>query len=75
MNSDTQRYDIFTESRKREEAEKKGREKRMGYSTAKRNEYQGDRPGINPPESGHDRQEEGMDEEASPMKEDLWIQK
>ena len=29
----------------------------------------------NPPESGHDRQEEGMDEEASPMEEDLWIEK
>ena len=26
---------------------------------------------INPPESGHDRQEEGVDEEASPMEEDL----
>ena len=23
--------------------------------------------GINPPDSGHDRQEEGMDERASPM--------
>ena len=28
----------------------------------------------NPPESGHDRQEEGMDEEASPMEEYLWIE-
>ena len=28
----------------------------------------------NPPDSGHDRQEEGMDEEASPMEEDLWIE-
>ena len=28
----------------------------------------------NPPESGHDRQEEGMEEEASPTKEDLWIE-
>ena len=28
----------------------------------------------NPPESGHDRQEEGVDEEASPMEEDLWIE-
>ena len=27
----------------------------------------------NLPESGHDRQEEGMDEEASAMEEDLWI--
>ena len=27
----------------------------------------------NPPESGPDRQEEGMEEEASPMEEDLWI--
>ena len=26
------------------------------------------------PESGHDRQEEGVDEEASPMEEDLWIE-
>ena len=29
----------------------------------------------NPPESGHDQQEEGVDEEASPMEEDLWIEK
>ena len=29
---------------------------------------------INSPESGHERQEEGMDEEASPMEEDLWIE-
>ena len=28
----------------------------------------------NPLESGHDWQEEGMDEEASPMEEDLWIE-
>ena len=27
----------------------------------------------NPPESGHDRQEEDVEEEASPMEEDLWI--
>ena len=29
---------------------------------------------INLPESGHDQQEEGVDEEASPMEEDLWIE-
>ena len=28
----------------------------------------------NLPELGHDQQEEGMDEEASPMEEDLWIE-
>ena len=28
----------------------------------------------NPPESGHDQQEEGVDEEALPMEEDLWIE-
>ena len=28
----------------------------------------------NPPESGHGWQEEGVDEEASPMEEDLWIE-
>ena len=28
----------------------------------------------NPPESNHDQQEEGVDEEASPMEEDLWIE-
>ena len=28
----------------------------------------------NPLESGYDRQEEGVDEEASPMEEDLWIE-
>ena len=39
MNSDTQRYGGFTESRKREEVEKKGREKGKGYGTAKRNDY------------------------------------
>ena len=27
-----------------------------------------------PSESGHDRQEEGMEEEASPMEEELWIE-
>ena len=26
------------------------------------------------PESGHDRQEEGVEEEASPMEEELWIE-
>ena len=30
--------------------------------------------GRNPPESGHDRQEECVEEEASPMEEDLWIE-
>ena len=28
----------------------------------------------NPPELGHDRQEEGVEEEASPMEEELWIE-
>ena len=28
----------------------------------------------NLPESGHDQQEEGMEEEVSPMEEDLWIE-
>ena len=28
-----------------------------------------------PPESGHDQQEEGMEEEAYPMEEVLWIEK
>ena len=27
-----------------------------------------------PPDSGHDRQEEGIDEEVSSMEEDLWIE-
>ena len=35
MNSGTQRYDVFTEIREREEAEKKGRKKRTSYSTAR----------------------------------------
>ena len=35
----TQRYVGFTESRKREEAEKKGRKKRTCYSAAKRDDY------------------------------------
>ena len=29
----------------------------------------------NPPESSHDRHEEGMEQEASPMEEELWIEK
>ena len=45
MNNDTQRYDRFTENREREEDEKKGRKKRKGYSTTKRNEYECDRLG------------------------------
>ena len=28
----------------------------------------------NPPESGHDRQEEGVEEQASPVEEYLWIE-
>ena len=28
----------------------------------------------NPLELGHDRQEEGVGEEASPMEEDLWVE-
>ena len=28
----------------------------------------------NPPESGHDRHEEGVEEEASPMEEESWIE-
>ena len=39
MNSETKRYNGFTKSREREEVEKKGKEKIMGYSTAKRNDY------------------------------------
>ena len=27
-----------------------------------------------PPDLGHDRQEEGVEEEASPMEEELWIE-
>ena len=27
-----------------------------------------------PPDSGHDRHEEGVEEETSPMEEDLWIE-
>ena len=30
---------------------------------------------INPPELGHDRQEQGMEEEASPMEDELCIEK
>ena len=29
---------------------------------------------VNPLESGHDRHEEGMEQEASPMEEELWIE-
>ena len=29
----------------------------------------------NPPESGHDQQEEGVEKEASPKEEELWIEK
>ena len=29
---------------------------------------------INPLELGHDQQEEGVEEEASPMEEELWIE-
>ena len=28
----------------------------------------------NPPESGHDRHEEGMEQEASPTEEEMWIE-
>ena len=28
----------------------------------------------NPPESGHDRHEEGVDEETSPKEEEVWIE-
>ena len=28
----------------------------------------------NPPESGHDRHEEGVEQEASPKEEELWIE-
>ena len=28
----------------------------------------------NPPELGHDRHEEGMEQEASPMEEEVWIE-
>ena len=39
MNSDTQRYVGLVEVRKREEAEKKGRNKREFYSAAKKNDH------------------------------------
>ena len=54
MNSDTQRYDRFTESREREEAKKKGRKKRKGYSTSKRMSTRVIYQERNPLESIHD---------------------
>ena len=66
--SDTQRIER-DERQKRREAR---RERAVGMDNEK-NPREDDRE-ENPPESGHDRQEEGVEQEASPKEEEVWIE-
>ena len=66
--SDLQRIEREKRLKRREERIERAIPLQRGMNTRVTNQER------NQLESGHDRQEEGMDEEASPMEEDLWIE-
>ena len=66
--SNLQNLEREKRKKRREERREKSRALQRGITT-KVIEQEG-----NPPNLGHDWQEEGVDEEASPMEEDLWIE-
>ena len=66
--TDLQKIEREKRMQSREERRERAIALQRGMSTRVTNEER------NIPESGHDQQEEGMEEEASPMEEDLWIE-
>ena len=66
--TDLQRIEREKRLKRREERRERAIALQRGMSTRVTDQER------NPPESGHDRQEEGVDEESSPMEEDLWIE-
>ena len=65
---DLQKIEREKRLQRREERRERAIELQRGMSTRVTDQER------NPPESGHVRQEEGEEEEASPMEEDLWIE-
>ena len=65
---DLQRVEREKRLKRREERRERAMALQRGMSTRMTNQER------NMPDSGHDRQEEGIDEEASPMEEYLWIE-
>ena len=66
--SDLQKLSREKRQKIREERREKSRALKRGMTTGVTEH------GRNPPDSGHDWQEEGVDEEVSPMEEELWIE-
>ena len=66
--SDIQKIEREERQQRREERRERALALHRGRSTRATEQE------INPPESGHERQEEGVEEEASPTEEELWIE-
>ena len=66
--TDLQKIEREKRLKRREERRERAIAMQRGMSTRVTNQER------NSGELGHDRQEEGVDEEASPMEEDLWIE-
>ena len=66
--SDIQKIEREERQQRREERRERASALHRGMSTRVIEQER------NIPESGHDRQEEGVEEEASPMEEYLWIE-
>ena len=66
--SDVQKIEREERQQRREERREKSLALHRGRSTRVTDQE------INTPDSGHDRQEEGVEEEASPTEEELWIE-
>ena len=66
--SDIQKIEREERQQRREERRERSFEMHRGMSTRETDQER------NPGESGHDRKEEGMEEEASPTEEELWIE-
>ena len=67
--SDIQKQERDGRQQRREE-----RRERAAGLHSEQNPRENDRE-ENPPESGHDRQEEGVEQEVSPKEEEVWIEK
>ena len=66
--SDIQKIEREERQQRREERRERALALHRGMSTRVTDQKR------NPPKSGHDRQEEVTEEEASPMEEELWIE-
>ena len=67
--SDIQKIEREERHHRREERQERSLELHRGRSPRVTDKEE------NPPESGHDRHEEIMEQEASPTEEELWIEK